>query len=119
MKLELLRPSKESRLFLEVLIETHISWEVNILHHLQFKHFQEFFEDSFNVDAFLSLNRKSFTLESLKKDLENYSTTIQNSLVELINRYAFGLDTVLITQLGYFSSYFLPISLQGKIILHC
>ncbi|XP_063684244.1 conserved oligomeric Golgi complex subunit 2-like [Bolinopsis microptera] len=47
---------------------------------------EEFFEDNFDVDTFLALNRKSFTLESLKKDLENYSTTIQNSLVELINR---------------------------------
>lgn len=47
---------------------------------------EEFFEENFDVDSFLALNRKSFTLESLKKDLENYSTTIQNSLVELINR---------------------------------
>ncbi|KAL5268859.1 hypothetical protein ACHWQZ_G002633 [Mnemiopsis leidyi] len=47
---------------------------------------EEFFEENFDVDTFLALNRKSFTLESLKKDLENYSTTIQNSLVELINR---------------------------------
>ena len=51
--------------------------------------FQEFFEENFDVDTFLALNRKSFTLESLKKDLENYSTTIQNSLVELINRYMY------------------------------
>ena len=34
---------------------------------------EDFFEDDFDIDSFLALNRKSFTLDSLKKDLDNYS----------------------------------------------
>lgn len=74
-------------LILQKLFTNFNTWPLPIIiNHTNYQIFQEFFEENFDVDSFLALNRKSFTLESLKKDLENYSTTIQNSLVELINR---------------------------------
>lgn len=49
-------------------------------------HKEIFSSPSFSVDAFISDCRKRVPLESVRTDLREYSTSLENELVELINK---------------------------------